>query len=60
MNDETFLRSGTKQKCTNGPKLEQKWKCDLCPKKIKTSQGLTRHVVIAHIQRSDQRKLVEE
>ena len=49
-----------RQKNTYGPKPEPKWKCTLCPKQFGTKQCLTSHVVHAHNQRSDQRKLVEK
>ena len=49
-----------RQKNTYGPKPAPTWGCTACSKKFGTSQGLTSHVVHAHNQRSDQRKLVEE
>ena len=49
-----------RQKITFGPKPEPKWKCTICTKQFGTTQGLMSHVVHAHNQRSDQRKLVEK
>ncbi len=49
-----------RQKNTYGPKPAATWGCTVCNKKFGTTQGLTSHVVHAHNQRSDQRKLVEE